>query len=268
MSREILLQSVAAKLRGGNFQLLTALNEKTPKGEKLGYLSKILYLAPHTVAGGKSVCPHSTEACRAACLFSAGRGKTPRVFNARVRRTRFFLEDRDRFLDELIGELVETDRIAKAHGLKLAIRLNGTSDIGWEREPLDGKTLFELFPEATFYDYTRWPTVHRHVPENWRLVWSMADEPPAVAAAMLAAGRSVSAVVPGGWSPAYPEWFALGDRTVPVVDGDEHDLRFLDPPGALVLLRPKGAKWIEQRSPMVHRNLIPRIREAHKETAT
>lgn len=263
------LGTVAAKLRSGSFQLLTAFNEKTPKGEALGYLSTILYLAPHTVAGGKSVCPHSTEACRAACLFSAGRGRTPRVFNARVRRTRAFFDNRDSFLDELIGELVETKRVADAHGLKLAIRLNGTSDILWEREPLDGQTLFELFPDSTFYDYTRTPFEHRRVPENWRLVFSLADEGPEVAARYLGQGRSVAAVVPGGWSPAYPEWFALGDREIPVVNGDEHDLRFLDPPGALVLLRAKGSKWIEERSPMVHRNLIPRIRATHqKETAT
>ena len=39
---------------------LTIDNAKTIKGESEGYLTGILYLAPHTLAGGPNVCPHAT----------------------------------------------------------------------------------------------------------------------------------------------------------------------------------------------------------------
>src|SRR4051812_46111048 len=98
------LDTVAAKFRGAH-RLLSALNEKTPKAEKVGILSAILYLAPATMASPKTVCPYSTAACREGCLFSAGRGRTPRVINARMRRTLMYLNERDQFFDELVGEL-------------------------------------------------------------------------------------------------------------------------------------------------------------------
>lgn len=258
--------TVAATLRDTRrYRLLTAFNDKTPKGEAQGYLQAILYMAPHTEAGGRSLCPHSTEACREGCLYTAGRGQTPRVQNARLRRAAQFLQDRDGFLDELIGELLQMQAVADAHGLKFAIRLNGTSDIGWEREPLDGKTLFELFPRARFFDYCRWPPQHRKVPGNWHLTFSLADDPISYAAAHLLAGRNVAAVVPEADIARAPDWFALGDTTVTVVNGDEHDLRFLDPSPALVLLKPKGR--LRRGGPMVRPSLISALQNLAKETS-
>lgn len=260
-------QTVAASLRANpNFKLLTLYNHKTPLGEAHGYLQAILYLAPATVAGGKTVCSHSTEACRAGCLFTAGRGNTPRVFNARVRRTRYLLDDRDSFMDELVGELVQLQAIADRNDLKLAVRLNGTSDWLWEREELDGKTLFELFPRAAWFDYTQVPVHHRRVPPGWHLTFSLADAPPAVAVAHLLAGRNVSAVVPLHEKERAPSWFAVGQTEVQVVDGDLHDLRFLDPSPALVLLKPKG-RLLQGPSPMVHEGLILKLMRAGRNAA-
>lgn len=263
------LSSVAAKLRNGSgLELLSPFNEKTPKGEAEGFLTALMYLAPHTLAGGKTVCPHSTAACRAGCLYTAGRGLTPRVQNARLRRTRWFLEDRDGFMDQLVGELVVMERMAKAHGLKLAIRLNGTSDILWEREVLNeaGSTVFDLFPEATFYDYTRTPAAHRKVPANWKLTFSLADDPLSAALEHLRAGRSVAAVAPDAEKEWVGGWIELGDQVVTVIDGDEHDLRFLDPAPALVLLKPKGA--LRRGGPMIHENLFQRLRTAARNQET
>jgi hypothetical protein len=260
------LDSVAAKYRSGaGFELLSPFNEKTPKGEEEGFLTAMMYLAPHTLAGGKSVCPHSTPACREGCLFSAGRGTTPRVVEARLRRTRWYLERRDSFFDQLVGELVQMQEGADAHGLELAIRLNGTSDILWEREKLEeGKTLFDLFPRATFYDYTRTPAAHRRVPENWRLTFSLADDPLERAVEHLLAGRSVAAVAPEAEKEWVGGWIEVGEHVVTVVDGDEHDLRFLDPAPALVLLKPKGR--LRRGGPMVHENIFQRLRQAARNT--
>lgn len=256
------LDSVAAKLRGGStYVLLSPFNEKTPKGEGEGYLTAMMYLAPHTLAGGKSLCPQSTAACRAGCLYSAGRGHTPRVEAARLRRTRLFLDQREDFFDQLVGELVSMQAVATKFGLKLAIRLNGTSDVLWERELLDGKTLFELFPDATFYDYTRTPPHHRRVPQNWRLTFSLADDPIEFAVGHLLAGRSVAAVVPDEAKRIWVgSWFMAGEHEVTVVDGDAHDLRFLDPVPALVLLKPKGK--LLRGGPMVRQGLVDQLRRA------
>jgi hypothetical protein len=262
------LDSVAAKFRyTTQFQLLSPFNEKTPKGEEEGFLTALMYLAPHTLAGGKSVCPHSTPACRAGCLYSAGRGVMPRVEAARLRRTRWYLEDRDGFFDQLVGELVSMQEVAVKHGLKLAIRLNGTSDILWEREKLDdGKTLFDLFPDATFYDYTRTPAAHRKVPENWRLTFSLADDPLERAMEHLRAGRSVAVVAPEAEKEWVNGWIEVGEHVVTVVDGDEHDLRFLDPAPALVLLKPKGA--LRRGGPMLHRDIFQSLRRMARNPET
>jgi hypothetical protein len=250
--------TIAAKLRNAtDLQLLSPYNFKSPLGEARGYLTAMLYLAPHTEAGGKSLCPHSTEACREGCLFTAGRGKTPRVYNARVRRSKLLLDDRPAFLRALVSDLEIMQAAAAKHRLKLAIRLNGTSDVLWERDRLHGASLFELFPEATFYDYTRTPLMHRHVPPNWRLVFSLADAPLQEAVEHLAKGISVAAVVPLEEKPA-PGAFLFGrEREVAIIDGDEDDLRFLDPPGALVLLKPKGR--LLRGGPMVRPGLVRQL---------
>lgn len=262
------LDTVAAKFRnGGGLELLSPFNEKTPKGEEEGFLTAMMYLAPHTLGGGKTLCPFSTAACREGCLYSAGRGTTPRVEQARLRRTRWYLEDRDGFFDQLVGELFTMQEGADAHGLKLAIRLNGTSDILWERELLDeGKTLFDLFPRATFYDYTRTPAEHRRVPENWRLTFSLADDPLEKALAHFREGRSVAAVVPDAEREWLGGWIEVGEHVVTVVDGDEHDLRFLDPAPALVLLKPKGR--LRRGGPMVHPDLFQRLRRMARNPET
>ena len=249
-------ETVASSLRFA-LKTLTALNSKTPTAEKHGYLQSILYLAPHTVAGGATVCPHSTAACRAGCLYSAGRGAFDNVRAARVRRTLAYLNDRPRFLADLVRELRLMEDVARQNGLKLAVRLNGTSDVLWERERLaDGRSLFETFSEATFFDYTRTPAQHRRVPANWHLTFSLADDPLEHAIEHLQAGRSVAAVVPEHLQERLVGdvghiW--LGAVKAHYVDGAAHDLRFLDPRPAIVLLKPKGA--LRRGGPMVRERL-------------
>lgn len=257
-------ETLAARLRSQT-RLLSTFNDKTPKAEAEGYLTAILYLAPAQVAGGKTLCPHSTAACREGCLFTAGRGALPRQINARINRAKEYLADRDSFLDELVGEIAFLQGRADDAGMKLAIRLNGLSDIAWEREPLDGRTLFEIFERVTYYDYSRFPPQHRKVPANWHLTFSLADESLDFALGHLRAGRSVAAVVPPDDIANSPDWFALGEQTVWVVHGDDHDARFLDPPGSLVLLKPKGK--LRRGGPMVHANLIPDLIKAARRAA-
>ena len=54
-------------------KLLTAGNPKLLKGEKKGYQSFVLHLAPADLSG-REVCAKRTAGCTAACLNTAGRG--------------------------------------------------------------------------------------------------------------------------------------------------------------------------------------------------
>jgi hypothetical protein len=174
MNREESLATVAASLRW-ELKILSPLNHKSVKGEAQGYLQAMLYLSPATEAGGKTLCPHSTPACREGCLAHAGRNSMPKAVGARLRRTLAYLNDREQFMRDLVAELRIMQRAADDAGMTLAVHLNGTTDIRWEEERIGAYTVFDLFDRARFADYTRFPPQHRHVPPNWHLTYSLAD---------------------------------------------------------------------------------------------
>lgn len=234
MGNDRMAGSVGWRYRSA-FKLLTALNHKTPKGEAEGWFTAILYLAPHVMAGGPTVCPHSTQACRTMCLAGAGMSGLATQTAAKIRRTRLYHEDRREFFDRLSADLIRLCEIARKERLKPAVRLNGTSDILWERE-----LSMKLYPALRFYDYTKVPLAHRAPPANYHLTYSIGGpEDLARAWSYLARGQSCAVVVPekakAGLLTSIPK--ALG---VAAIDGDEHDLRFLDPAPCIVLLKPKG----------------------------
>lgn len=129
-------------------------NAKTIKGEKLGFTTFILYMSPEKQnTSGKNLCAHASEGCKAACLFTAGRGAFSNVMTGRLNKTEYFLREKDLFLDQVYNEVAKG---YKKHGKALAVRLNGTSDIPYEHIKIrDGKNIMELFPEVQFYDYTK-----------------------------------------------------------------------------------------------------------------
>lgn len=236
--------------------LLTVGNPKTAKGEGYGYLTAIMHLAPEKVSG-RNVCPHASAGCAAACLNTAGRGGIGldadglnMIQAARIRRTRFFHRDRAAFMAQLVEEIRKHKRAASRHGLRPAVRLNGTSDLPWEAFPVTRKwrdgseqtfpNIFAAFPSVTFYDYTKWPMRLRKVAgiPNYSLTYSVSEHPEADkrAAEYLAAGRGVAVVFDCGKSESLPTSY-LG---APVIDGDATDLRFTDAPGVIVGLRAKG----------------------------
>lgn len=240
--------------------ILTAHSNKTVKGEELGYVTAIGYLAPHTVATSKTVCPFSTEACRAGCLAGSGTGHLPKQMNARANRTRMWRDNPAQFLAKVAMEILDLQMLAADAGMALAVRLNGTSDIFFEQyQAPNGLTLMEIFPNVTFYDYTKAPISARGpIPPNYHLTYSMAEHNAVESAAYLAAGQSVAVVVPDDSHKI--GWFMLDDLEVNVVDGDEHDLRFLDPPGSLVMLSPKGKAVLG--TDLIRPNAVKELRDA------
>ena len=133
--------------------LLTVGNPKLLKGLKKGYLSSVLHFAPADLSG-KEVCAKRTKGCTIACLNLAGRGgifkkgeSTNVIQQARIRKTKSFFENRQAFLNELTVEIIKTKTKAEKQGLIPVFRLNGTSDLAWEKyEVTNGKNIFQMFP--------------------------------------------------------------------------------------------------------------------------
>ena len=81
-------------------KLLNSGNSKTIKGEKLGWTTFGLHLAPFNLAG-KNVCAHASAGCAAACLNTAGRGAMSNVQKSRIAKTQKFFADKNAFFDAL-----------------------------------------------------------------------------------------------------------------------------------------------------------------------
>jgi hypothetical protein len=222
------------------FKLLSTANPKIQKGTKLGYLSFILHLAPADLSG-HNTCPKATAGCKAACLNTAGRGgmfrkgeTTNAIQKARIRKTKYFYEDRAGFMLDLAYDIQKGIKMAEKLGLKPVFRLNGTSDLSWEKYEVPvfcAKNIFELFPNVQFYDYTK--VLGRKVADipNYFLIFSKADGNDADVGKAMAQGMNVAAVfdeVPGEY---------MGKE---VINADETDLRFLDPKGVIAGLKAKG----------------------------
>lgn len=221
-------------------------NAKTVKGQKYGYKTAVLYLAPAGLAfqalgiEGTMCALSATAGCEAPCLNFAGRGQFDQIQQARINKTIYFLLDRIGFMQHLAHEIREFVDRTRAEGFIPLVRLNGTQDHRWESEPveLEGVTyanLMALFPDVQFYDYTKLAN-RLGIPANYDLTFSYSGLPafqPFVARA-LATGMRVAVVFRDRAS--IPATF-MG---LPVVDGDDSDLRPLDPQGAIVALYAKG----------------------------
>ena len=110
-----------------------------------GIEGAILYLAP-AEQSGYNACASSTEGCRSACLYFAGRGGMTRTQEARIRKTKMFFEERNKFLDLLVKDIASVERRAIKKNFLPVIRLDGTSDLRWERFII----FWNIFPVLMF----------------------------------------------------------------------------------------------------------------------
>jgi hypothetical protein len=99
----------------------------------------------------------------------------------------------------------------------------------------------EHFPEVQFYDYTKRHN-RKNLPANYHLTYSLAENNDALANTALNNGMSVAAVFRNEATVLTLEetGYLLQGLRVPVVSGDESDLRFLDPKSVIVGLYAKG----------------------------
>jgi hypothetical protein len=260
-----------------SYKLLSFNNPKVLKGEKISnYLTAIMHLSPINT----KICPYQDVAgCKEACLNTAGRGgiikkgeTTNVIQEARKRKTKLFLEDRDTFMDYLITDITKFVRYCSNKGKLPCIRLNGTSDIQWEIIPTknthyrisqmhlfqeyaeyfegyghpewkpckeivdlgwrEANNIFELFPDVQFYDYTKIPTRKVEQHKNYHLTWSYSEANMKYANLFDRIAYNIAVVFNGD--------MPIHFKGREVVNGDESDLRFLDKQNVIVGLKAKG----------------------------
>jgi len=206
-------------------------NAKTVKGQKYGFLTAILYLAPSNESGF-NVCPQASKGCKRACLYSAGNGSYPSVKLGRINKTRWYIQERETFINQLRKEIEKFIVKAKTKNLIPCIRLNGTSDISWENTGL-----IEEFKSIQWYDYTKiykraLKFVSGNLPKNYHITYSLNEDNKKLALDILKRGGNISAV----FRKSLPTQF----KGYKVVNADQNDLRFLDPSNSIAGLVAKG----------------------------
>lgn len=208
-------------------KLLGKANTKTMKGEKYGYLTYILHLAPSTLSG-YNTCPKASVSCAAVCLNTAGMGIFSNVQSARIRKTKEYFENKVEFETQLDKDIQAAKRQAAKVGKKLAIRINGTSDL-----PALAMKMAKLNSDVQFYDYTKVAkSLERNDLPNYHLTFSRSENNSIEVMSVLEKGFSAAVVFAGELPKTY-----LGYE---VISGEESDLRFLDKKNVVVGLVAKG----------------------------
>jgi hypothetical protein len=259
--------------------IIAGLNAKTIKGDKgEEYATAIMYLAPARMAGGANICAMAQQAgCDpnhgGGCLVNSGQAGVFSSINiARIAKTRRYLDSRVDFMAELVRDVERFVKWCAKHGVKPAVRLNGTSDIPWETAhpchrfvPTEGgkhsytafASIFAAFPEVQFYDYTKvYKRAYKALPSNYSLTLSYSEASPAYAAAVIrtACETGLNMAVVYRSQDIRDNMLASGDafgdasngvvsttRVIrQVIDGDKTDMRFTDPKGVIVGLYAKG----------------------------
>ena len=210
---------------------LTLSNSKILKGFQKGFITYGLHLAPSTLSG-RNVCPNASPGCAAACLNTAGRGMMNMVQEARINKTNKFFDNKYEFVLQLVKDIKAGIRFATRKEMSVCFRLNLTSDIRWERHGI-----MQEFPKHQFYDYTKSKQrmrsfLSRDMPHNYHLTFSR-DETTDIEfiKEVIKKGGNVAVVfdeIPKSW------------EGMPVISGDDHDLRFTDPHGKIIGLVAKG----------------------------
>jgi hypothetical protein len=183
-----------------------------------------------------------SDSCAQTCVAFSGNGSFSSVYKTRELKTKFLTFQTVSFMTLLVEELFQLTNKHGAHNL--AVRLNTYSDIRWERV---APWLFELFNGVQFYDYTKHTPTSRPaktIPHNYHLTYSVSERttlrtlqnckdigrPLAVVVSIRSGklpGNSTMREIPATWG------------TMPTIDGDSSDARYLAPAQSVTILRRK-----------------------------
>lgn len=209
---------------------------KVIKGNKLGYRTAILYLAPYNISG-LNVCAMAALAmCHKPCLNKSGRGQMTSVQMARLRKTLFWQQYPEQALAMLHREIATLQARSERDGWVLLVRLNGTSDVKWENTGL-----IQAHPGVQFYDYTKLAN-RRNVPANYDLTYSYSGVAAFLPYVKMAKDNGMRIAVVFRNRAMVEQALANGEKfmDMDLVDGDDTDVRHLDPQGVAVALYAKG----------------------------
>jgi len=222
----------------GNLPKLLTKNAKLEKGNKYEYYNIGLQFAPSYISGF-NVCPNASINCGLTCLNETGHGarhminknNIHMVLKARIIRTILFFEYRTQFKNRLIQEInLHKNKVNKLKNVKLCIRLNVLSDIKHEKI---NKDILEMFKDIQFYDYTK--ILNRNIKHlnNYHLTISRNE-----------LNKDIIKDMPHNKAYVFNvkrnDKLPLTYENKKVIDGDLHDLRFLDNKNIIVGLRYKG----------------------------
>jgi len=228
------------------------LSAKLVKNKKIGYYTYSLNLAPASTSG-HNVCPFSTPECRLSCLATSGRtaveiysGKHT-IQNCRITKTRLFYSETEFFMQWLIAEILMYQKKAKKDGYLFSVRLNTISDIDWQNVKIDGMSIFEIFPEIQFYDYTKSHLKFKNKPTNYHLTYSHTGRNWSLCNAVLESGNNIAVVFNVKHETDLPKTF-MGYK---VINGDANDYRPLDGNGVVV-----GLKWKRIANKAVEKQML------------
>lgn len=247
------------------------------------------YLIHFTPAAqsGFITCKCSSSGCASECLHTAGNlGALADKTFVRLMRTFELAKEGPILIDKLKKTIKTRLDKAESQNKKLVIRLNGTSDFDWrEFAGSNGKNVFEEFPTTQFYDYTKASDHFDNMPPNYHLTFSRSEKNYKKAKELIEKGHNVAVVFGpgkvGGDDVFYPKKVSeqtinelklanlipkdyvypikkelIGKILLPlkfdgydVVNGDNHDLRFLEKSkaekGFIIGLTAKGTSSFE-----------------------
>jgi hypothetical protein len=215
------------------FTSLLSTSFKIEKGEKFGYLSTVMYMSP-SWESGHNMCAFASPNCADKCLGkTSGYMSMPTHKRARIARTDVFWDNRELFTDILIRDIETFLRKAERMNMIPCARLNGATDRRWEED------IPEVFDyPIQWYDYTKdHPRMIEYLdgnlPPNYHLTFSRSEENEPIARYIAELGGNVAVVFADA---NYPNTY----WDIPIVSGEESDLRFKDPPNRIVALKARG----------------------------
>ncbi len=242
----------AKKLTGLSYLGSVASSSKIAKGLKYNEMTYILYLAP-AEQSGYNVCPGSTAECREACLTESGHNridvKKNAINKARIKKTKLFFEHREFFMGWLVAEISKAKADAIAKGFTFSVRLNGTSDIQPTLFKFNGKVIFDIFNEVTFYDYTKVANRFKLLDKysNYDLTYSFSGYNMLQSLELLENNKGRVAMVFEG------KQLPISFMGYKVIDGDAYDMRHLDETGVIVGLK---FKFVRTKIDTAHNKFI------------
>lgn len=279
MKSHLLPKTIKTFQKSFNLNYNTLLSDSNPKTQKSTIKTYILHLSPSDSSGVINICKSAFN-CKKLCLHRSG---NPKFLNSkiksRINKTIAFDYSQNDFMNLLILSIIRNYR--KNNSLKTAFRMNGTSDILFENIQIyipvslsdfiynkfsfninSGyySNIFEIFKHEKniiFYDYTKEKREFKNLLNeyNYHLTFSFDGANNIVnikrCIDAMQENINIASCINIKKSQQLPSRFysEIFNKEFNTINGDNDDMRFLDPKNKLVLLRfkkPYNIKYDKQ----------------------